>query len=69
MNVREQIRKNMRGIRLAKKLTQKQIAENVSFSKMEYGRMERGKMDISFERLLEVSRVLNVQITDLIPTI
>lgn len=50
----------MRLVRLSKNLSQESVADELGLSVSAYSNMERGTIDITINRLMEVSRILEV---------
>lgn len=67
MNIRDQIRQNVRDLREDKKLTQKQVAQKLEMSETGYAKMERGEVQIRIERLQQLAQIFEVDLSDLIP--
>lgn len=60
------IGKNIRAARLAKHLTQEQLAEQLGFSSLHCGRIERGERPASLELLAGFADVLGVPASSLL---
>jgi transcriptional regulator with XRE-family HTH domain len=56
----------IRKIRQSKDLTQEQMAFELNISQNVYSRLERGEIKITIKRLLEISKVLDVYVSDLL---
>jgi transcriptional regulator with XRE-family HTH domain len=57
--------KNLRQIRLAKGLSQEDIAFETDISTNQVGRIERGEINTGICTLLEISKVLKIPLKDL----
>lgn len=53
---------NIRKIRELKNLTREYVAEELKMSMSGYGKIERGEVDITVSKLVEISKVLDVSI-------
>lgn len=53
---------NIRKIRELKNLTREYVAEELKMSMSGYGKIERGDVDITVSKLIEISKVLDVSI-------
>jgi transcriptional regulator with XRE-family HTH domain len=53
---------NIRKIRELKNLTREYVAEELKMSLSGYGKIERGEVDITVSKLVEISKVLDVSI-------
>ena len=53
---------NIRKIRELKNLTREFVAAELKMSASGYGKIERGDVDLTVTKLLEISKVLNVSI-------
>lgn len=62
----EIIGKRIKETRLRKNLTQQNIAKKLNISVAFLSRVERGKSKINLERLVEISNLLNIQVSYLI---
>lgn len=60
------IGEKIRAIRLLKGLSQENMADLINIKVLAYGDIERGKTDIRFSRLEQISSVLEVTICDII---
>lgn len=60
------IGEKIRAIRLLKGLSQENMADLINIKVLAYGDIERGKTDIRFSRLEQISSVLEVSICDII---
>ncbi len=54
----------IRQLRLSKGLSQENISEELSISVSAFSKIERGQTDLGVTRLLEILRILDVQIKD-----
>lgn len=57
---------NIRRFRELMGLTREQVASELNMSPSGFGKIERGEVDITISRLLDISRVLNVPPSSLI---
>jgi len=62
MKVGNKIRKT----RELRNFTQEYMAEKLNISQSAYSRMEQEESDISFSRLAQISKILNMNLTDLL---
>lgn len=53
---------NIRKIRELKNLTREYVAEELKMSMSGYGKIERGDVDVTVSKLIEISKVLDVSI-------
>ncbi|WP_418263516.1 helix-turn-helix domain-containing protein [Flavobacterium faecale] len=53
---------NIRKIRELKNLTREYVAEELKMSMSGYGKIERGEVDLTVTKLMEISKVLDVSI-------
>ena len=53
---------NIRKIRELKNLTREYVAEEIKMSMSGYGKIERGEVDLTVSKLIEISKVLDVSI-------
>lgn len=60
------IGRNIRAARKQKALTQEKAAEELGISALQFGRMERGCIPISLERLAQIAQLLNTSVTTLL---
>lgn len=67
MKVDKEVGLKLRKCREALSLSQQEIADKLSLTKVAYGNIERGTSLISVERLIILARILGVKITDLLP--
>lgn len=54
--------RNIRKIRELKSLTREYVAEEVKMSMSGYGKIERGEVDLTISKLIEISKVLDVSV-------
>lgn len=55
----------LKALRIAKNLTQEQIAEQIGVSRQKYARIESGANNITLEILSRIAKVLDVQVGDI----
>jgi transcriptional regulator with XRE-family HTH domain len=60
------IANNIKNLREIKNLKQEYIAEKLGISQRAYSKIERGEVDVSFSRLEQIAKVLDINILDLI---
>lgn len=65
MNIRDQLRQNIRDYREDKHLTQADMAEKLGMSVTGYAKLERGESQIRVERLQQIAQILEVNIEEL----
>jgi transcriptional regulator with XRE-family HTH domain len=53
---------NIRKIRELKNLTREYVAEELKMSMSGYGKIERGDVDLTVSKLIEISKVLDVSV-------
>jgi transcriptional regulator with XRE-family HTH domain len=53
---------NIRKIRELKNLTREHVAEELKMSMSGYGKIERGEVDLTVSKLIEIAKVLDVSI-------
>lgn len=61
-----QVNVNIRRIRELMGLTREHVASELNMSPSGYGKIERGEVDLTISRLLDISKVLNVTTTSLL---
>lgn len=61
-----QLGKNIAAARHALHLTQEDIAFELDITNTSYSRIESGKSDISFNRLLQIAQILKVPVSSLV---
>lgn len=57
---------NVRALRIAKKLTQEQLAELCDLHRTYVGAIERGDRNISLKNIVTIARALNVEPAELL---
>ncbi len=62
----KQIGKNIRKYRLAKGLTQLDLAANCGFEESSIGRLENGNTNPTIKTLLKIAKALEVKLIDLV---
>ncbi len=62
--MKEQIGKRIRKIRESKDLSQENVASELEISTSAYAKIERGATDPSANRLVQIAKVLEVDVTD-----
>ncbi|MGX2973865.1 helix-turn-helix domain-containing protein [Ursidibacter arcticus] len=65
MNIRDQLRQNIRDIREDKNLTQADMAEKLGMSVTGYAKLERGESQVRVERLHQIAQIFEVSVEDL----
>ena len=65
--IREEIGFNIQKARKAKKLTQVEVAESAGLNPNYYGKIERGIVNPSLEKLYRIIKSLNVRSSDILP--
>lgn len=55
----------IKALRIAKNLTQEQIADQIGVSRQKYARIEKGVNSVTLDILLKVARVLDVTVGDI----
>lgn len=66
MNKYNNILTNVREIRLSKGLSQEYMAEQLGVSQAGYANWEKGKRDLSYNNLVRISDIMEVDIVDII---
>lgn len=61
-----QLNEKLRFIRHIKKWSQEEIAHRLNMSPSAYGSVERGETKLSFQRLEEIAKIFDVELSDLI---
>ncbi len=61
-----QLNEKLRFVRHIKKWSQEEIAHRLNMSPSAYGSVERGETKLSFQRLEEIAKVFDVELSDLI---
>jgi transcriptional regulator with XRE-family HTH domain len=59
---RSKVYLNIRKIRELKNLTREYVAEELKMSMSGYGKIERGEVDLTVSKLIEIAKVLDVSI-------
>ena len=67
MITQEQILKNILKIRTDKGFTQQNVAEHLGIEQGSYSLIEKGRRELSIERLLQIAIFLGVDVKDIIP--
>lgn len=62
----KQLGKNIAIARHALRLTQEDVAFELDITNTSYSRIEQGKSDISFNRLLQIAEILKVPVSTLV---
>lgn len=62
----KQLGKNIAIARHALRLTQEDVAFELDITNTSYSRIEQGKSDISFNRLLQIAQILKVPVSSLV---
>lgn len=65
MNIRDQLRQNIRDFREDKHFTQADMAEKLGMSVTGYAKLERGESQIRVERLQQIAQILEVNVEEL----
>lgn len=65
MNIRDQLRQNIRDFREDKHFTQADMAEKLGMSVTGYAKLERGESQIRVERLKQIAQILEVNVEEL----
>jgi transcriptional regulator with XRE-family HTH domain len=60
--VRSNVYINIRKIRELKNLTREYVADELKMSMSGYGKIERGEVDLTVSKLIEISKILDVSI-------
>ena len=55
----------IKALRIAKNLTQEQIADQIGISRQRYARIESGTNNITLEVLSQIAKILDVQVGDI----
>jgi transcriptional regulator with XRE-family HTH domain len=63
--VKNSVIENIKTIRKEKGLSQESVAYDLGIDYSTYGKIERGKIGLSVERLSQIARILNVTVQDL----
>lgn len=62
------VRRNICKIRLEKDYTQEYMADELSISQSQYCKKENGTQKFSFEEIVKISRILDIEVKDLLST-
>lgn len=65
-NYYEIIGKKIQNIRRQKLITQEQLAKQLNMSKVFLSRVERGKVKVSLQRLIEIAMALDIRLENLL---
>lgn len=60
----EKVRKKIKHIRLEKKLTQQNLADELGISQKSFMHIEKGKSKLKVEILLQLAKILDKKVTD-----
>lgn len=60
--IKSNVHINIRKIRELKSLTREFVAEEVKMSMSGYGKIERGEVDLTVSKLIEIAKVLDVSV-------
>jgi len=60
------IKNKIRNIRELKNYTQEYMAERLGVTQAGYSKIEKGKTSLSYEKLVEIGRILDVRVEDII---
>lgn len=60
--IKSNVYKNIRKIRELKNLTREYVAEELKMSMSGYGKIERGEVDLTVTKLIDIAKVLGVSI-------
>jgi len=60
--IKSNVHINVRKIRELKSLTREFVAEEVKMSMSGYGKIERGEVDLTVSKLIEIAKVLDVSV-------
>jgi len=66
MDIRQKIGAKIRDIRVAKGLTQENVAYQLEMSNSGYAKIERGEVDLKVSRLEQISNNFDVKISDIV---
>lgn len=66
MELASNLSERIRQIRMQKGLSQENMADMLGLSTTAYGDMERGRTDISLGRLENISKILDIELPDLL---
>lgn len=65
MNVNKIIGERIRQLRALKGLSQDNVADEIGMSAGNFGKIERGEIDVSASNLIQIAKVLGVQVSNL----
>ena len=65
MNTRNKVGKNIRQFRVLKGLSQENVADEIGMTHGNFGKIERGEIDVNATILQKIARVLHVQVSEL----
>ncbi|MDY5345893.1 MAG: helix-turn-helix transcriptional regulator [Eubacteriales bacterium] len=65
MEIKKQIGQNLKAARKAKKLTQKQIGEEMHKKQQDYSDYENGKIELDYEKIVWLCERLDITPNDL----
>ena len=65
MNTRNKVGKNIRQFRVLKGLSQENVADEIGMTHGNFGKIERGEIDVNATILQKISQVLNVPVSEL----
>lgn len=68
MGVSNKIGEKIRQLRVLAGLSQENIAEEIGMSHGNYGKIERGEIDVSSTHLIQLAKVLKVNVSDFFET-
>jgi transcriptional regulator with XRE-family HTH domain len=66
MELLQEIGERIRMVRLAKKLSQENVAEMLGLTVTSYGKIEQGKSDISISRLQDIAKTLDIDMGEIL---
>lgn len=69
MNINKVVGSNIQKIRTKRGMTQDELANKLSITRITLSKIERGQQNITLNRLYDISLLLGVNIIDLFPTI
>jgi transcriptional regulator with XRE-family HTH domain len=64
LNVNKKIGEKIRQIRVLRGLSQENVAEEIGMSHGNFGKIERGEIEVNSSKLIEIARVLKVSPAD-----
>ena len=64
MSVSNKIGEKIRQLRVLGGLSQENVAEEIGMSHGNYGKIERGEIDVSSTHLIQLAKVLKVNVSD-----